>query len=514
MIFVYPALVSNTVDKKIAPTVCKALEQFFLLHLAESFTSGTLRIKTVWDTRKDTYGSLVLENKKAFGKVFLSEVSTGLPVGDEDESQPKIKAGDEEVRAESQRLDMKLSKYLDSVSKFISGQLEWNTPDFSDIHSKDEADARLKIIFHDKTELKNIYRILSEYSSKVESIVHKYKNLDMDSDAHVESMQTKISDALKSIEEISKQSDMQIRELQQKSRDPSLTKDEKGKSDQDKYEAEKNKEKLKQYETHGSYKVEVMKGVSFKPTMMELSVKVQYVGGPHQAGGVSTAVEFQSIPIGCKVLPMSVETFGSIENAILSDYFTTPFQTFWISFYRKFQRGAMSIIQKLFHVNLKSKMDPVKSDVLMAPQGYINASSFQTKSSSASFYNYSSAIVIFNKDDIMHEDGENFFLNRDKLNSMFKMGWNSFCILDPVKEEAMFITALDGGYLHVIPYSYLFHSMGMEDIYKNLSDLQRRTPIFRMKMGKFSNLISRLKRESALKCAVLKSILTERKNAN
>ena len=89
-------------------------------------------------------------------------------------------------------------------------------------------------------------------------------------------------------------------------------------------------------------------------------------------------------------------------------------------------------------------------------------------------------------------------MDRVQLMKMFKAGWNAFCILDPHREEAMFITALDGGYLHVVPYSYIFNSLGMDQIYTNLDDLQRRSPVFRLHVGKFPALVNRLRKESTM----------------
>ena len=114
---------------------------------------------------------------------------------------------------------------------------------------------------------------------------------------------------------------------------------------------------------------------------------------------------------------------------------------------------------------------------------------------------------MFNKDDIMKEEGANFFLDKHQLGKMFKAGWNSFCVLYPLREEVMFISALDGGSLHTIPYSYVFNALGMDQIYTNMNDLQRRSPVFRRSAGSFSTLVSKLRRESALLEAVKNSII-------
>jgi hypothetical protein len=74
MIFVYPSLISENVKDHIYPAIAKTLEQFYLLHILESFSSGNLRVKTVWDPRRRVYGALQLEHKKHEGvNIMLME---------------------------------------------------------------------------------------------------------------------------------------------------------------------------------------------------------------------------------------------------------------------------------------------------------------------------------------------------------------------------------------------------------------------------------------------------------
>jgi hypothetical protein len=119
-----------------------------------------------------------------------------------------------------------------------------------------------------------------------------------------------------------------------------------------------------------------------------------------------------------------------------------------------------------------------------------------------SYYNFAAAIVIIDKRDLMKEEGANFFLDQSQLKRMFKMGWNSFCILDETREEALFVSSLDGGHLHIIPYQYIFNSLGMDVVYQNMNDLRKKASPFRLSMGGISNLVQKLKRESKLLEAV------------
>jgi len=490
MIFVYPAIVSNNVDKKIAPVVCRVIEQFFLSHLAEAFQSGSLRVKTVFDQQRDVYGPLTLENKKVFGKTFLSE-ATGQKAWDEQTIELISQADD--IKRDYDELQRNLSPII-SISDLVEMEKRRSSIERLNqeiVAMRNRIDSQLKD-FHNHVDV--------GFGRPADA---RFKEREMRLTGYLTDLKTdkqKIADMLKSIPRSNEKSD------------------ERAQIEREKLAREKGKEKAGQYETHGSYKVETMKGVSLKPTMMNLSVKIHYVGGEHEKfGGTSPSGTMQEIAVGCKVLPMVLNSFEPIEDAILNDYFATAEQMKWRTYYRNFLRSSMGTVQKTVRwltgkkIDMTKDMDPVNSQILMAPQGYIQASSFKHKGGSAEFYNYSSAIVMFNKDDIMREEGSNFFLDKYQLSKMFKAGWNSFCILDPLREEAMFISALDGGTLHIIPYSYIFNTTGMDQIYTNMNDLQRRSPVFRKSAGSFSSLVSRLKRESAL-LSMMKQFITEKKH--
>ena len=505
MIFVYPAIVSDNVDKKIAPIVCKMLEQFYLMHIAESFQGGSLRVKTIFNQNRKVYGPLVLENKKTVGKIFLSESEKVVDITPEtiDRNARNF------IRLLNTRVASKFGGYglpnelindpefINKIKNDEEAKSEYSK--FSAVHKKVTADL---------TELRNHKTLVS---TSISDLDQQKDN----SDPYGELKRDKedLNNIEESLIDYEKRLTAMMGEISKRFHITSKEKD-------SKFEYEKGKETAQQYETHGTYKVEIMKGVSFKPTMMNISVKIHYLGGPHENyGGVSPSGSMQEIAIGCKILPMSLKSFESIEEAVLSDYFATKYQMAWRIWYRGFLRSSIRFVEKALkwlgiHSDLLAGQDPINSNILLAPSGYINASSFKNKSGTPGFYNYSSAIVIFNKDDIIKEEGENFFLDRVQLMKMFKAGWNAFCILDPHREEAMFITALDGGYLHTVPYSYIFNALGMDQIYTNLNDLQRRSPVFRLHTGKFSALVSKLRKESAMLFTARKFIKSENVNGN
>jgi hypothetical protein len=521
MIFVYPAIVSEGVDPKIAPAVCQVIEQFFLMHLAESFSSGNLRVKSIWDPRKEVYGPLVLEGKKTVGGILLEQ-----PINKNKSSYPIEQEWYDRTYTPFMKHfgDMKNQNgYKIFYNGFTKKDPDhpWTLPVPPDL-TQDQGSKLLAMLdldsgecykFEDFIDHVNREReaTIKDYPKKLATPAHAncYSWLQVDADKELR----QILGRLKIVQDRIKNTRNSISTSLKSAKNP-FQKD-KDERDKEKWEREKNKEDLSQYETHGSYKVEPMRGVSLKPSMMNIGIKIHYSGGPHEAQNTpyTSSGTMQEISIGSKVMPLRLMAFNNIENAILDDYFSTTFQVWWKASYRNFLRKSAVYVEKILkllgvNVDMTSKISkgPAESMIIFAPKGYVDASSFRKKSGSASFYNYSAALVMFNKKDIMKEEGENFFLNRSQLLNMFKLGWNSFCILDPVREEVLFISSLDGGYLHVLPYAYIFNSVGMDKIYENMADLQRRSPVFRMKTGGFRTLVQRLVREFTILKSTKKSI--------
>ena len=490
MIFVYPAIVSKNVDSKIAVAISTSLEQFFLLHLAESFSSGTLRVKSVYEPRKEVYGPLVLENKKNSGKLLQEEKHV---------TPDSIQSMSDQVGV--------CEKTIGEVSE-LEKENKWKASDFIESSIKDEASLNSALSYLEN--LKSKYDHANIVLVETDKIVNSASEAKMDSnDRWIHHKLKEDFSELKGfhIDKTISLLDNLIRKIKDSKRDldksKSTAKDEiKRNLDQEKREEEKKEKELQQYETHGQYKVDNMKGVSFKPSMMNLSVKIHYVGGPHEDASrkISPSETFQDIAIGAKVTPLVLSDFDTIENAILDDYFASNFQNAWRSTYRNILRKGIGWLEKVVGTNfdITSKLGAVNKEILLAPKGFIDAASFKHKSESPEFYNYAAAIVMLNKDDLTKEEGANFFLDKNQLQKMFRAGWNSFCILDPIKEEVTFISSLDGGNMHVLPYAYIFHNIGLEKIYSGMEDLQRRSPLLRRKVGTFSRFLSKIKHENRM----------------
>jgi hypothetical protein len=238
--------------------------------------------------------------------------------------------------------------------------------------------------------------------------------------------------------------------------------------------------------------------------MSNVRIKVQYIGGPAEGVGTAGDHDYEEISIGTKVVPTRLENFQKIQDALLDDYFSNRMHMFFKTKYREAIRYMFRIVEKIVkkisgkHVDMaKLIKDPVKRMIILSPQGFVNAASFKKNMHAPSFYNFSSASVAFLHDDMTYEGGENFFQNKSQLQRMFKAGWNTFVILNDTDEKAYFISALDGGALHVLPYSYIFNALKMDKVYDS-DEFKRRSRAFQVKAGGVNTLITKLNRENFL----------------
>lgn len=464
MIFLYPALVSGTVEPKILPAIAKSLEKYFLLQIQEGLTSGTIRVKAEWDGKR--YSELQLESKVVDGGSVLLEASVNSRLHD--------------LREEKKQLLDAIS-YNNNQLQIITQKPQTGPPDPS-----------IDMLYYDPSSKSIRSKAPATYAA-----IHQFNSA--------------MQDRINKIED-----DISVLE-------PSADdKDEKSKTEKEKFEYQKQKDAKEEqkekeagekskYKTHGSYKVSQSMGVDLQPTMGNVEVRIRYSGGPASGSvGLEKVGDRLTIAVGTQILPMILKDFDSLQEVLLDDYFSNHFKTLFKSFSRTALRKMVGFVERQYIRLLGKELIPVTNgksqvykDVLLAPHGFVDASTFRKKGDAPKFYSYTSAVVVFNKSDITHPDEENFFMNQAQVQRMFKMGWNSFCIIDREREEMIFVTMLDGGSIHRIPFSYLYHSMNASDLYKDLDPLRKKVSAFFLKApGSIKSLGSILAKENKLYRAV------------
>lgn len=446
MVFVYPCITSENVNRQIVPAASKSMELFFLYQLQGAFNDGVITCKQEYDRSRHIPGAITFEsvNKTTKSETLLEKSFDALEnvkmiikedkvLYKNDYRQPRVSVNDNihEIIKESQNIEEKLHTYRIQLNSILE-------------ESKNE---NLKV---------SAKKVLESVNSGIKA-EHKFRTvLEATGGAATAAnpltgIATAIGNAISS-----------------------------GAKD------DKKKGKSENYKKSDDYKIDLT------PTSMPLEVDVEV---EDQNGGKKWMRK--TITVGVKVMPIQIKNFNVVGDALLDDYFSRVSDGIFKTIYRNTARTIMGKFKGLLSsigldklipdtdtMTAKNGDDIVKQMITLAPSNFVNASAFRSNSNAPLNYKFTSSVVMFNKDDIDEDDS--IFRNRAAMNRLFKMGWTSFAVLDPVKEVMMFISSLDGGFLHILPYSYLFNTLNANDIYKNESALRNGSRPFSIRKGNFA----------------------------
>lgn len=448
MIFVYPCVTSENVNRQIVPAATKCMERFFLLQLQEAFSDGIIGCITKWMPGKNKYGPILTESKT-----------------NEDASKVLTESAFSAVNNVSMTIK----------PSAISYHNDYNRPRCSHNDSINEI----------VNESLAVEKKLHEFRITLDNLRESYSN----GNALTEVYNSVCKDIM-----VEHSFRSQLLNEANNSNQPSNYDTGYGKTkgsldaEEDYYKSHAKDKTSKSYGKSDDYKVDLT------PTSVAMDVDVHYIDGPKD-----DSVAQRTIMIGVKVMPIKIKNFNRVGDALLDDYFSRTSEGIWNSIKRTVSRklvgGVKTAINKigiskflpydLVDSNLEKEGDVVKQMITLAPSDFVNASAFRSDLRVAPMnYKFTSSIVMFNKDDI--DEDVSIFSNRSAMTRLFKLGWTSFAVLDPVKETMLFISSLDGGYLHVLPYSYMFNTLQANDIYKNESGLRNGTRPFSIRKGNFA----------------------------
>lgn len=462
MIFIYPASVSENCDRRIVPAVAKCIERFFLFQLQDAIASGVLPLSRKWDGRN--YGPILLECLNNYNKKQMLTESSYLT---EDMSQEEY--NENRNRREEEREKREADKY------------RWEQG------NRNEREKREKES-HDWERDQNRDRNARE----AEKHGWDRDRNSREAEKHGWDKDRNSRDAEKHDWDRQRNE----RENQRNARE------------QDEYERRKRyeeEEKARNASMHktGSYTPMDSK-IDIVPTSGTVQTNVLYKGGTLN-GKSMEEVDFN---ISVKVIPTILKNFKVLEKDLLDDYFSKKSESAFKSRGRNVARAAYNVLKRLpfglgdalWKVGMTIAGEDTeresRKDIIYNSQGFVNASAFHKSGSSPNNYNFTSNIVIFNKDDLTDPDDANMFENRSAMVRLFKMGWSTFCMLDPVEEMMYFISSLDGGFMHYIPYRYMMESYGSRSYYGTESKLKDSAKPFLIKRGNFAAFAKVFKKKS------------------
>lgn len=448
MIFIYPASVSENCDRRIVPAVAKCIERFFLFQLQDAIASGVLPLSRKWDGRN--YGPILLECLNNYNKKQMLTESKILMESPTD-------------------VDYLTRQINDIVSRVRTGRIS-ALDGLRELNNIDADIAR--------------YRSHGYFDPGEESDVSKYLNYSK------KLLDDAISDEKKATSD-SKRDKREEEELQLKKNDDRRKEDE---YERRKKDWEEERARNKSMHRTGSY-IPMDSKIDIIPTSGTVQTNVLYKGGTLNG----KSMEEVNFNISVKVIPTILKNFKVLEKDLLDDYFTKKSENAFTSRGRNIARACHNKLKGLpwgmgdaiwkFGMTVAGEDVERESrkDIIYNTQGFVNASAFHKTGSSPNNYNFTSNIVIFNKDDLTDPEDANIFENRSAMVRLFKMGWSTFCMLDPVEEMMYFISSLDGGFMHYIPYRYMMESYGSRSYYGTESKLKDSAKPFLIKRGNFAN---------------------------
>ena len=480
MIFIYPASVSETCDKRIVPAVAKCIERFFLTQIADAMADNVIPLSRKY--KGNNYGPILMEcvnnyNKKQLlteHKILLEDArSTASFTYDISYAMRQAHSNDPAVL---QGIIDQLSDILYNIDNYADG--DPTDPDSLTGQEKDR-----------------LIRDAERCRDRVQNRLEQIERQEREDRRNRETLDPRSErDEAREDEKLRLAQEKDKREWQKERRDDELSRR------KDSREMERNARDFEEYADRragsgAGHFMPLDSKIDITPTTTTVTAPIMYNGGP--LNGRMKEVELN---ISVKVIPTIIKNFKILETDMLNDAFTKKSEAYFKSRGRNIARHVYNILKRLpfgmgdvvwKHGMMAVNGDDVeresRKDIIYNTQGFVNASAFHKSSNSPNNYNYTSNIVIFNKDDLTDPDDANIFQNRTAMVKLFKLGWSTFCMLDPVEEMMYFISSLDGGYMHPIPYRYIMESYGSRAYYGTEEKLKDSAKPFLIRRGNFSN---------------------------
>lgn len=452
MIFIYPAIVSKNVNRSIVPAVCKLLEQYYLEQIKLSFVHGKLKMVAFYKG-KDIPGTIQLESIKIKNKNVIKEDI------------------EHDLRDERNRYE-EYTRQIEEITKEIrTQQNELITLKIALGRGVHAAGAKSLVATKEEEALQEeISRLETKRSSLIQMQSTSQRNLAATQKAY--------------------------------------------------YDKEKHT-----HDIGGKYEAVAMDSISLKPTIETIEVRVRYVGRPIVRLSTGTSTMYggdeggttqselsarktvaeseyttQLMPVGVKVIPYTEKVKGRIEDMLLSDYYSSAFTSFlkwfwravgWITFQKAFRwllkgfNWAPSIVKAFLARGVDPADDSIYRSMLFKGAD-IDASNFSSKPDQPGHSYYGASMAILTIEDLipasLHEEQNNFFDRPEKFRKLFRLGWNSFVVINEEERTFYFMSALEGGAVMNVPFSLMFETLKLGKYEEGLETQGKYKPRKSMKM--------------------------------
>jgi len=446
MIIVYPMLVSRAVSENSIPGIAKTVENYIMVNMQNEVISNK-------GIKAQTRGGTFKRVARATGKLIFKEgdeiLSEAIPPGSGPGS--KGKGVDPQTRQmydqEQDILDAQW-KDLDQKEKEIERKIEVMQQKIDQAMSAEEKNR----LAREKAELD---REKFEYQQKQDEIRRKQKALE-------DEMRRREREDEREFRTAEKEKEREYRDAKD------AEKEAREKASKAKEKAEE-KEKLAR-SAKAEVRVQDMKSISLEPTYMEITVT--------RKDG-STGRDF----LGVKVVPIRVKSDVKLSHLLLYDTKVNALFAVSLALGRKIMRKFWSFFDKWTHRlrigGLTASGDP-RRDIIMGRTGMGDKSR---------------TFIVLSK----QEDVDEFFIdNIQKINRLYKMGWDNFVIADDIARVAWFCTKEFKGMCSSVPYAMMYQYLGQSKAYETMEDAKKaNSSIFKISK-RFSRIIGECKTELLL----------------
>jgi len=463
MIFIYPAAISDTVDRRYLPGIIKTLELYLLHHIAEATANGEIRF--------------YIKQNRVTGK--FSQIQMECIDWDIES------LGNSETLLENANILL-----LEATKSSIEKDIRNNSDKYDDAHKLYRA-RKLAQADHEsqnrKQEAAQERALAEREATKMDSYRKRWEDAnkqlaELIKEKHGDDVNAAKQEWEK--EKIKQQEDFQIARDYEKEKTQAQREQERREWEQ--YRETKRREWEDEQEKKrrpaaagglGDLKIDTSGITDLRPTSITVSAKVTLYKHPTPISSDVTS-EDRSIPIGVKIVPIIISNVDEYYNILQSDLYSNKFS----AFFKSSVRSVMGYIHKWFNpaLNMFLRLFTNKEefsiwkDMLYTKKSAINASSIGTGERHPGYQKYSSAVMVLSVNDLSNE-AVNFFNNPSKVAKLHKMGWNSFAIMNDPDQTMTFCSYFENGMCSKIPYSYLFHSLKASDLFQELDSLGKFT---------------------------------------
>jgi len=485
MIFVYPAAISENVDKRYLPGIVKTLELYFLHHIVDSISSGTIRFAIDQSAITGKFSDIKLE-------AFDFDCDLGPNTVQLCESL-LLEATDQEIQNAKIRAD-ELYDYTEEITsslKQVYGKMHGET-DSDEIRKLDLQIKNLEAQYRSASNMyqraNSDYRELikqrdsSEHASELDELSRKRQKEDEESkrkyDLTRDQVKQRYDDWVRRNQNATEE-EREHRRREYESAQRQIDREERAKE----WDRQKEDERAEERSSAGAggvtrLNIDTTAITDLRPTAVVVEVPVTLRRREKFKFSADPKETPRSMPIGVKVIPIVIKNFDSVYDTFITDIYASSYSTAYRGILRSFSSKLINIlgpIGKLFASLGKSKEDfDLWRDMLSSSKGFVDASSFSAKYRSPGHQKYAASIMVLSHNDIRGKE-RNFFDDPNKVSKLFKLGWNSFAVANDPEQKLTFCSYFDNGLCTQIPYSYLFHALKASDLFKELDSLGKFT---------------------------------------